>query len=255
MIEDLHWADRSTLDLLSFVARNLGSLRVMVIGTYRSDEMRRTHALRPVLAELTRLPHVVRIDLQPMNEGEVVQLFTAIRGNQPQPGELDSIIARSEGNPMSRSYSPLTTHWSRGCPAFATSWQRAWTTCPSRHGKGGAAHVELRPRVSAEVSAAMPHSVRDIPVTSELAPYRTYATPSRSRVQQPGRVPDLPGQRSCPGRGPHTCWTGVRGSQGLPRSYRRLDPHRKRRGNAAAGSLARGRRDDQPGAQRCRRRR
>jgi predicted ATPase len=100
MIEDLHWADRSTLDLLSFVARNLGSLRVMVIGTYRSDEMRRTHALRPVLAELTRLPHVVRIDLQPMNEGEVVQLFTAIRGNQPQPGELDSIIARSEGNPF-----------------------------------------------------------------------------------------------------------------------------------------------------------
>jgi predicted ATPase len=49
VMEDLHWADRSTLDLLSFVARNLGSMRVMVIGTYRSDEMRRTHALRPVL--------------------------------------------------------------------------------------------------------------------------------------------------------------------------------------------------------------
>lgn len=239
------------------MARNLGSLRVMVIGTYRSDEMRRTHALRPVLAELTRLPHVVRIDLQPMNEGEVVQLFTAIRGNQPQPGELDSIIARSEGNPfyveeLLAADDPLESGMPSSLP---TSWQRAWTTCPSRHGKGGAAHVELRPRVSAEVSAAMPHSVRDIPVTSELAPYRTYATPSRSRVQQPGRVPDLPGQRSCPGRGPHTCWTGVRGSQGLPRSYRRLDPHRKRRGNAAAGSLARGRRDDQPGAQRCRRRR
>ena len=72
----------------------------MLLGSYRSDEMRRTHALRPVLAELTRLPLVARMELQPMDEGEVVQLVTAIRGNQPQPGEADSIIARSEGNPF-----------------------------------------------------------------------------------------------------------------------------------------------------------
>jgi predicted ATPase len=84
VMEDLHWADRSTLDLLSFVARNLGSMRVVLVGTYRSDEMRRTHALRPVLAELSRLPLVQRIELQPMDEYEVFQLFTAIRGNQPQ---------------------------------------------------------------------------------------------------------------------------------------------------------------------------
>jgi DNA-binding NarL/FixJ family response regulator len=100
VLEDLHWADRSTLDLLTFLARNLGSLRIMLLGSYRSDEMRRTHALRPVLAELTRLPLVARMELQPMDEGEVVQLVTAIRGNQPQPGEADSIIARSEGNPF-----------------------------------------------------------------------------------------------------------------------------------------------------------
>jgi DNA-binding NarL/FixJ family response regulator len=100
VLEDLHWADRSTLDLLTFLARNLGSLHVMIVGSYRSDEMRRTHALRPVLAELTRLPLVVRIELDPMDEGEVIELFTAIRGNQPQPAEADSIIARSEGNPF-----------------------------------------------------------------------------------------------------------------------------------------------------------
>lgn len=100
VLEDLHWADRSTLDLVTFLARNLGSLHIMIVGTYRSDEMRRTHALRPVLAELARLPLVTRIELQPMDEGEVVELFTAIRGNQPQPGEADSIIVRSEGNPF-----------------------------------------------------------------------------------------------------------------------------------------------------------
>jgi len=98
--EDLHWADRSTLDLLSFLARNLGAMRVMLIGTYRSDEMRRTHALRPVLAELSRLPLVQRIELQPMDEDEVVQLFTAIRGNQPPPEEALSILTRSDGNPF-----------------------------------------------------------------------------------------------------------------------------------------------------------
>jgi predicted ATPase len=100
VIEDLHWADRSTLDLLSFLARNLSSTHVLLVGTYRSDEMRRTHALRPDLGELTRLPVVVRIELQPMDEGEVVQLFTAIRGNLPQPGEAEAIVARSEGNPF-----------------------------------------------------------------------------------------------------------------------------------------------------------
>jgi tetratricopeptide (TPR) repeat protein len=62
--------------------------------------MRRTHALRPVLAELSRLPLVQRIELQPMDEGEVLQLFTAIRGNQPQPEEAVSILTRSEGNPF-----------------------------------------------------------------------------------------------------------------------------------------------------------
>ena len=100
VMEDLHWADRSTLDLLSFVARNLSSMRVMLVGTYRSDEMRRTHALRPVLAELSRLPLVQRIELQPMDEDEVFQLFTAIRGNQPQLEEAVSILTRSEGKPF-----------------------------------------------------------------------------------------------------------------------------------------------------------
>ena len=100
IVEDLHWADRSTLDLLTFLARNLGSLPVMLVGTYRSDEMRRTHSLRPVLAELTRLPLVERIELRPLDDGEVVQLFTAIRGSQPQPGEAFSIMTRSEGNPF-----------------------------------------------------------------------------------------------------------------------------------------------------------
>jgi DNA-binding CsgD family transcriptional regulator len=100
VVEDMHWADRSTLDLVSYLARNLGTSRVLLLATYRSDEMRRSHALRPVLAELGRLLNVERVELTPLAEPEVVELLTAIRG-YPLAAELTSqIVSRSEGNPF-----------------------------------------------------------------------------------------------------------------------------------------------------------
>jgi DNA-binding CsgD family transcriptional regulator/tetratricopeptide (TPR) repeat protein len=100
VIEDLHWADRSTLDLLSWLARNLADTRVLLTVTYRSDEMRRSHPLRPVLAELGRLPHVERVDVQPLTELEVAELLTAIQGG-PVPADVARQVAdRSEGNPF-----------------------------------------------------------------------------------------------------------------------------------------------------------
>jgi DNA-binding CsgD family transcriptional regulator len=100
VIEDLHWADRSTLDLVSYLARNLRDSRVLLVATYRSDEMRRSHALRPVLAELGRLANCERLDLAPMAEPEVVELLTAIRGRPPRPEITRQIIDRAEGNPF-----------------------------------------------------------------------------------------------------------------------------------------------------------
>jgi DNA-binding CsgD family transcriptional regulator/tetratricopeptide (TPR) repeat protein len=99
-IEDLHWADRSTLDLVTWLARNLAGSRVLLVATYRSDEMRRSHPLRPVLAELGRLPHVDRVELEPLTSQEVADLLTAIHG-RPVPPEIVSQVAdRSEGNPF-----------------------------------------------------------------------------------------------------------------------------------------------------------
>lgn len=100
VLEDLHWAGRSTLDLLSFLARNLDDLPLLIVGTYRSDELRRTHPLRPVLAELGRLDHVDRIDLAPLDETELIRLVTAIRGTQPELAVLSTILDRAEGNPF-----------------------------------------------------------------------------------------------------------------------------------------------------------
>ncbi|HYY90266.1 MAG TPA: AAA family ATPase, partial [Chloroflexota bacterium] len=100
VVEDMHWADRSTLDLVSYLARNLGRTRAMLLTTYRSDEMRRSHALRPVLAELGRLPNVERLDLAALTADEVVALLAAIRGVPPAPELASQIVDRSEGNPF-----------------------------------------------------------------------------------------------------------------------------------------------------------
>ena len=53
VVEDLHWADRSTLDLLAFLVRNLQAGLLLVL-TYRTDELHRRHPLRPFLAGLDR---------------------------------------------------------------------------------------------------------------------------------------------------------------------------------------------------------
>src|SRR5436309_3104073 len=66
VIEDLHWADRSTRGFISFLARSLSDERVLVIATYRSDELHRRHPLRPLLAEIDRQQRVRRLQLEPL---------------------------------------------------------------------------------------------------------------------------------------------------------------------------------------------
>ncbi|MBW3619674.1 MAG: AAA family ATPase [Actinobacteria bacterium] len=97
-IEDLHWADRSTLDVVVFLARNLGDARVLVVATYRTDELHRRHHLGPVLAELSRLPSVDRLDVVPFDRGELVEQLTAILGRDPETDLVEVIADRSEGN-------------------------------------------------------------------------------------------------------------------------------------------------------------
>ncbi|HEY1738785.1 MAG TPA: AAA family ATPase [Acidimicrobiia bacterium] len=98
VIEDLHWADRSTLDLLVFLARNLRDVRTVIVATYRSDELHRRHPLRPVLAELDRSGRVERHELARLSRGELAELVTAIRGVEADAELVDEILARSEGN-------------------------------------------------------------------------------------------------------------------------------------------------------------
>jgi DNA-binding CsgD family transcriptional regulator len=101
VIEDLHWADRSTRDLLSFLVSNQRALPgVLIIGTFRSDELHRTHPLRPLLAELARLAWVQRAELPRLTRGETGELLAAIAGQEPEAARVDSVFARTEGNPL-----------------------------------------------------------------------------------------------------------------------------------------------------------
>jgi DNA-binding CsgD family transcriptional regulator len=100
VIEDAHWADRSTRDLLAFLIRNLGTSPLLIVMTYRSDELHRTHPLRTLLAGLERLERVRRVELGRLARPDVAALVTELLGQTPPPGLVERIEARSEGNPL-----------------------------------------------------------------------------------------------------------------------------------------------------------
>ncbi len=99
-LEDVHWADRSTRSFLVYLARSLRSERVLTVATYRSDELHRRHPMRPLLAELERLPGTRRIELARFDRDEVRIQLADIAGAEPDDAALDRLFARSEGNPL-----------------------------------------------------------------------------------------------------------------------------------------------------------
>jgi DNA-binding NarL/FixJ family response regulator len=98
VLEDLHWADASTRDLVTFLSRMLHRERVALIGTYRTDDLHRRHPLRPVVAELQRLPGVISVDLAPLDPSALAEHLTAAAPGRLGATELNDIMARAEGN-------------------------------------------------------------------------------------------------------------------------------------------------------------
>ncbi|OKK20474.1 hypothetical protein AMK16_08290 [Streptomyces sp. CB00455] len=98
VLEDLHWADTSTRHLLSYLFRTLDSGRLVIVATYRADDVHRRHPLRPLLAELERLRTVQRIELPRFNRAEVRRQLAGILASQPAEDFVDSVFDRSDGN-------------------------------------------------------------------------------------------------------------------------------------------------------------
>jgi DNA-binding CsgD family transcriptional regulator/tetratricopeptide (TPR) repeat protein len=100
ILEDLHWSDPATRDLLGFLARNVKRGRIVVVATFRSDDLERGHPLLVRLAEIARNPTVERLDLRPLDLAEQREQLAAILGHRPERDVVESIHARSEGNPF-----------------------------------------------------------------------------------------------------------------------------------------------------------
>jgi DNA-binding CsgD family transcriptional regulator/tetratricopeptide (TPR) repeat protein len=101
IIEDAHWADHSTRDLLTFLIGNQRVLRgVLIVVTFRSDELHRTHPLRALLAELARVGWVERFELPRLTRTEAAAQIAAILRREPGPALVDGVFRRSEGNPL-----------------------------------------------------------------------------------------------------------------------------------------------------------
>src|ERR1700749_1424400 len=101
VIEDAHWADRSSRDLLTFLIGNQRSLSgLLIVVTYRSDELPRTLPLRPLRASRDRIPWVERVEIPRVTRQDTSELAVRILGSEPDGDLAEALYHRSEGNPL-----------------------------------------------------------------------------------------------------------------------------------------------------------
>ena len=98
IVEDLHWADSSSRDVLRFLIARLRDENVLIVASYRTDDLHRRHPLRPMLAELWRHPRVERLDLPAFTVDELREFTAAVVGRSVPEPTLHRISRRSEGN-------------------------------------------------------------------------------------------------------------------------------------------------------------
>ncbi len=100
LLEDLHWADASTRNLLSFLLSRLRAQRLLVVGSYREEDVHRRHPLRGLLSELFRLATVERVDLHPFGAADARKFVEALADEPLSADVVADIVSRSEGNPF-----------------------------------------------------------------------------------------------------------------------------------------------------------
>jgi DNA-binding CsgD family transcriptional regulator len=100
VLDDLHWADKPSLLLLEFLARELRQSRLLVIGTYRDMELSRQHPLSETLAELTREQPLQRLVLHGLNQEEVERFLEVTTDITPPRALVDTVYTQTEGNPL-----------------------------------------------------------------------------------------------------------------------------------------------------------
>jgi class 3 adenylate cyclase/tetratricopeptide (TPR) repeat protein len=101
VIEDVHWADDSTRGLLDHLARRVAALPLLLLVTYRSDELHRRHPFQPTLLGWKRSGLAEIVDLEPLPDAGITEMVAAILGTSAVDRELSELLyQRSEGNPF-----------------------------------------------------------------------------------------------------------------------------------------------------------
>ncbi len=99
LVEDIHWADAATRDLLASLVHSLGRARIVLLVTERSGALNRAHPLRTWLAEQRRFPNVESIVLEGLSREELAEQATNILGRAPDPDLVEELLERTGGNP------------------------------------------------------------------------------------------------------------------------------------------------------------
>lgn len=100
VVEDVHWIDPSTRDLITFLARNVTTERVVTLLTCRTDDLAPGHPVLTWLAEVGRAPGAIRLDLGRLGREDIVRQLDAIEGGAVPADVVDAVWRRSAGHPL-----------------------------------------------------------------------------------------------------------------------------------------------------------
>ena len=100
VLEDVHWADQTSLELLHHLAHRAPSLRMLILATYRSDELHAAHPLRRLLGSLARDRVGEEMRISPLDRDETTEMLRCMLQAEPNPAFASAIWRRSEGNPF-----------------------------------------------------------------------------------------------------------------------------------------------------------
>ena len=118
VVEDVHWADRSTLDLVRFLATNLTNERAVLLVTLRADAVVPATPLALWVAELARLENAERVELGRLDHDAAARLVRQLAGDAADPEFVETTLARSAGNPLFAEQLVMQATQNPGHPAL-----------------------------------------------------------------------------------------------------------------------------------------
>jgi predicted Ser/Thr protein kinase len=100
LLDDLHWADEPSLQLLQHIASQVASMRLLIVGTYRDVELDVNRPFAKTLETLLRQRQATRLSLRRLSESGVQQMLSAMGGSVPPSGLTKAVFRETEGNPF-----------------------------------------------------------------------------------------------------------------------------------------------------------